>query len=325
MLTRRSLITTSVLSALIGFPPAVAAQPYPVRTVKIVIPFPPGTPSEFVIRALATSLSAKFRQPFIIENRPGGAGGTVGAAAVATAEPDGHTLLASPPGPLVTAAAMYKNLGYDPAAFVPVALLFNSPQLLAVHPSVPANSLQELIQHAKAYPRMLNFASPGYGTQPHLLGEILKQSAGIEIVHVPYKSPAAALTDLLAGQVQIYFETAPLIMPQGQAGKLRVLAIAGDHRLKQMPEVPTTRERGIPSLLGGFWSGLVAPARTPNHIAEVINVAVNEVMRSQDLQNAMETLGASHQPGTAAEFGRFISTETGRWTEIIRTSGVKVD
>ncbi len=325
MLTRRSLIAASALSALIGVPPAYTAQPYPARTVKIVVPFPPGTPSEFVIRALADSLSAKFRQPFIIENRPGGAGGTVGAAAVATAEPDGHTLLASSPGPLVTAAAMYKNLAYDPAALVPVALLFNSPQLLAVQSAVPVTSLAQLVQDARTYPRTLNFASPGYGTQPHLLGELLKESTGIEIVHVPYKSPAAALTDLLAGRVQIYFDTTPLIVPQAQAGKLRVLAIAGDRRLKQMPEVPTTRESGIPNLLGGFWSGLVAPAVTPSHIVEAINAAVNEAMQSQAFQAAMEALGASHQRGTPAEFGKFISAETEKWTAIIRASGIKVD
>ena len=325
MLTRRSLIAASALTGLAGLLPAYAAQPYPARAVKIVVPFPPGTPSEFVIRGLADRLSAKFKQPFIIENRPGGAGGTLGAAAVAAADPDGHTLLASPPGPLVTAGAIYKKLSYDPAALVPVALLFNSPQLLAVHPSVPAKSLQELVQHAKAHPRMLNFASPGYGTQPHLLGEVLKGKAEIDIVHVPYKSPAAALTDLLAGQVQIYFETAPLILPQAQAGKLRVLAIAGKSRLDHLPDVPTTREAGLPHLLGGFWSGLVAPAGTPSDIVETINSAANEAMRSQEVQSAMETLGASQQLGTPTEFGAFISAEIRRWTEIVRTSGISMD
>jgi tripartite-type tricarboxylate transporter receptor subunit TctC len=325
MLTRRSLIAASAVTGLTGVLPTYAAQPYPARTVKIVVPFPPGTPSEFVIRALADRLSARFKQPFIVENRSGGAGGTLGATTVATAAPDGHTLLASPPGPLLTAAAIYKNLSYDPAALVPVALLFNSPQLLAVHPSVPAKSLQELVQYAKAHPRTLNFASPGYGTQPHLLGEVLKESAGIDIVHVPYKSPAAALTDLLAGQVQVYFETSPLVLPQVQAGKLRVLAIAGSSRLNHLPEVPTTRESGFPHLLGGFWSGLVAPAGTPADIVEAINAAANEAVRSPEVQTAMETLGASQQLGTPAEFGAFISAETKRWTEIIRASGVKVD
>ena len=303
MLTRRSLIAASALTGLAGLLPAYAAQPYPARAVKIVVPFPPGTPSEFVIRALADRLSAKFKQPFIIENRPGGAGGTLGAAAVAAADPDGHTLLASPPGPLVTAAAIYKNLSYDPAALVPVALLFNSPQLLAVHPSVPAKSLQELVQHAKAHPRMLNFASPGYGTQPHLLGEVLKGKAEIDIVHVPYKSPAAALTDLLAGQVQIYFETRPAHTSSGASGKI---ARAGNCRKE--PSGPSAGRAddprsGLPHLLGGFWSGLVAPAGTPSDIVETINSAANEAMRSQEVQSAMETLGASQQLGTPTEFG----------------------
>ena len=174
---------------------------------------------------------------------------------------------------------------------------------------MPAKSLQELVQHAKAHPRMLNFASPGYGTQPHLLGEVLKGKAGVDIVHVPYKSPAAALTDLLAGQVQIYFETAPLILPQAQAGKLRVLAIAGKSRLDHLPDVPTTREAGLPHLLGGFWSGLVAPAGTPSDIVETINSAANEAMRSQEVQSAMETL-SEWQLGTPTEFGTFISARS---------------
>jgi tripartite-type tricarboxylate transporter receptor subunit TctC len=220
---------------------------------------------------------------------------------------------------------MYKNLSYDPAAFVPVALLFDSPQLLAVHPSVPAKSLRELTQHAKVHPRTVNFASPGYGTQPHLLGEILKARAGINIVHVPYKGPAAALTDLLAGQVQMYFETSPLIIPQAQAGKLRVLAVAGNRRLSHLPDVPTTGESGFLNLVGGFWSGLVAPAGTPAEAVATINTAANEAMRSQELQAAMEMLGASQQLGTPTDFRNFIASETRKWTEVIRSAGLKID
>jgi tripartite-type tricarboxylate transporter receptor subunit TctC len=325
MLTRRSLIVASALSGLTVSPPVYPAQGFPTRTVKIVVPFPPGTPSEVVIRTLADRLSSRFGKPFIIENRPGGAGGTLGAMTVATAHPDGYTLLASSPGPLVTAAAIYKDLGYDPAAFVPVALLFNSPQLLAVHPSVPANSLHELIQHARARPGALSFASPGYGTQPHLLGEILKRSAAIDIVHVPYKGPAAALTDLVAGQVQIYFETSPLVLPQAQAAKVRVLAVAGSSRVNYLPEVPTVQEAGFPQLLGGFWSGVVAPAGTPAGIAEAINAAINDAMRSADVRSAIEKLGGSQQPGTPSDFAAFINAETTRWTEIIRVAGLKVN
>ena len=190
---------------------------------------------------------------------------------------------------------------------------------------MPAKSLVELTQHAKAHPHTINFASPGYGTQPHLLGETLKASAGIDIVHVPFKGPAAALTDLLAGQVQMYFETSPLILPQANAGKLRVLAIAGNGRLSHLPGVPTTRESGFPNLVGGFWSGLVAPPGTPADIVATINAAANEAMRSPEVRTAIETLGASQQLGTPTEFRNFISAETRKWTEIIRSAGVKID
>jgi tripartite-type tricarboxylate transporter receptor subunit TctC len=220
---------------------------------------------------------------------------------------------------------MYKNLSYDPAALVPVALLFGSSHLLAVHPSVPAKSLQELAQHAKAHPRTISFASPGYGTIPHLLGEILKASAGIDIVHVPYRGPAAALTDLLAGQVQMCFETSPLFIPQAQAGKLQLLAVAGNRRLNHLPDLPTTPESGFPDLIGGFWSGLVAPPGTPPDIVATINAAANEAMRSQEVRAAMEILGANPQLGTPAEFRSFISAETKKWTAVIRSAGVKVE
>src|SRR5262245_57921167 len=214
MHTRRSLLFGLAASTFIGH--VRAGEAYPVRPIKLVVPFPPGTSSELVLRLIADRLTAQFGQPIVIENRPGGAGGTVGAASVANAEPDGYTLLASTPGPLVTAAALYSKLGYDPASVAPAALLFERPQLLAVPLSAPASSLAELRAHAKRHPGKISFASPGHGTQPHLLGELLKATAGIDIIHVPYRGPAPALTDLLAGQVQVYFETSPLILPQVQ-------------------------------------------------------------------------------------------------------------
>ena len=213
MLTRRVFLLATMAA---GFDPdtvGLAAEIYPSRTIKLIVPFPPGTASELISRIVADRLSSKFGHPIIVENWPGGAGGTVGAAAVASAEPDGYTLLVSPPGPLVTAGTLYKNLGYDPgSSFTPVAPLFTSPQLLAVHPSVPTQSIGELIVYCRSNPGRIAFASPGYGTQPHLLGDMFKATAGLDIVDVPYKGPAQAVTDLLAGQVQIYFESAPLIL-----------------------------------------------------------------------------------------------------------------
>ena len=309
MLNRRVLLAGLALSGL-SARLATAAQPYPTRTVKIVVPFPPGTPSEFVIRALADRLSEKFKQPFIIENRPGGAGGTLGATAVAAAEPDGYTLLASPPGPLVTAAAMFRNLAYDPAALVPVARLFESPILLAVHPSLPVKSVDELVRHAKTHPRTINFASPGFGTFPHLLGEMLKVSAGIDIDHVPYNGSAAALKDVIAGHVNMCFETSTLVIPQAEAGTLRVLATASEARVERLPETPTMPECGYPHLIGSFWSGLVAPSGTPSEIVAVINSAANEAMQSPQVATALARLAARRQTGTPERFRELITDES---------------
>jgi tripartite-type tricarboxylate transporter receptor subunit TctC len=322
MLSRRHLLLGLAAAGLGG---AQANEVFPSRPIKIVVPFPPGAPSEVVVRAVADRLASRFGQPVVVENRPGGAGGTIGAATVANAEPDGHTLLASSPGPLVTAAALYKGLGYNPADLVPVALLFESPQLLAVNPTVPARSLKELAAFAKANPGKVTFASPGYGTQPHLLGEMFKAAAGIDIVHVPYKGPANALTDMLAGQVQMGFETSPLILPLAQSGRLKVLAAASARRAALLPDVPTTAESGFAELRGGFWSGIVAPARTPVATVGTLNAAINSAMQAESIQEALLKLGAESRLGSPGDFRSFLAVETRKWTAIIKTAGLKID
>lgn len=326
MLTRRVFLLATMAA---GFDPdtvGLAAEIYPSRTIKLIVPFPPGTASELISRIVADRLSSKFGHPIIVENRPGGAGGTVGAAAVASAEPDGYTLLVSPPGPLVTAGTLYKNLGYDPgSSFTPVAPLFSSPQLLAVHPSVPTQSIGELIVYCRSNPGRIAFASPGYGTQPHLLGDMFKATAGLDIVHVPYKGPAQAVTDLLAGQVQIYFESAPLILSHAVAGKLRVIAVAGQARIRQLPDVPTTIESGFPKLVGGYWAGVLAPSGTPRGIVDRLNVAINEAMQSPDVQVTLAKLGAEAMLGSPGEFALFIAAETQKWSAVIKAAGIKID
>src|SRR5580692_11008294 len=292
MLTRRAFALAVAASATGLNIASFAAETYPARVIKVIVPFPPGVPSEIIYRLVADRLSTKFGQPVIIENRPGGAGGTVGAAAVANAAPDGYTLLASAPSPLVTAAALYKNLGYEPStSFAPIAMLFTSPNLLAVNSALPTKSLQELVGYVKSKPGKISFASPGYGTQPHLLAEMLKSEAGIDVVHVPYRGNAAAVTDLLAGQVQVYFGTPADILPHVGGGKVRVIAVADTLRFPQLPDVPTTVESGSPNLTAEFWSGILAPAGTPTSIVDQLNVAINEIMRSPDARLALNKIG----------------------------------
>src|SRR5882724_1074722 len=215
-----------------------AAQSYPNRPVKIIVPFAPGGPTEFIIRLVADRLTATLGQAFVIENRPGGAGGTIGAKSVAIAEPDGYTLLFSSPGPLVTAAAVYKNLDYDPIkSFLPIAMVIYAPQMLVVHPSVPANSIKDLVAYAKANPGKISFASSGFGTQPHMLGEMLKLMADINILHVPYRGAGQSVTDTIAGQVQMIFETTAILLPHVEGGRLRALAVCTEARSPLLPNV----------------------------------------------------------------------------------------
>jgi len=311
-------LATSIGSAL--------AQSYPTRTVNIVIAFPPGGPNEGVVRFLAEKLTLSLGQAVIIENRPGGAGGTVGTRSVASAAPDGHTLLLSPPGPLVVAPLIYKNVGYDPVkAFTPIAALFSIPQMLVVNPAVPVKSVQELVAYAKINPRKISFSSPGYGTQPHLLGEMFKLTAGIDVIHIPYKGPAAAITDLLAGQVQMYFENIGLLLPHIETGKLRALALADDARDPQLPNVPTMAESGLPQLQATYWSGIVAPAGTPASIVSRLNTEINAIMKAKEMETILAKLSARPKVGSPEDLSSFIAAETQKWTAVVNAAHIKVD
>jgi tripartite-type tricarboxylate transporter receptor subunit TctC len=327
MLTKR-LILCVVIAVSFGLlaPERASAQSYPSRVIKIILPFPPGGPTDVTARMIGDQLSSSLGQPVVVENRPGGAGGTVGAKAVATAEADGYTLLYSAPGPLVTAPAIYKNVGYDPVrAFVPIATVLSSPQLLVVNPTVPVKSMRELVAHAKANPGKISYVSPGFGTQPHLLGEMLSRTAGIDIVHVPYKGAAPAVTDLLAGQVQMYFENIATLLPHVETGKLRALALADERRHPQLPDVPTTRESGFPTLQATYWTGVLAPAGTPTAVVDRLNAAINDILKSKETAASLAKLTATPKIGSPADFAAFIAAETKTWTELINAAGIKAD
>jgi tripartite-type tricarboxylate transporter receptor subunit TctC len=275
---------------------------------------------------IADRLTAALGQPFVIENRPGGAGGTVGAKSVATAEADGYTLLFSSPGPLVTAAAVYKNLDYHPIkSFAPIAMLIYAPQMVVVHPALSAKSLAELVAYAKDNPGKITFGSSGYGTQPHMLGEMLKREAGINIIHIPYRGAGQSVSDLVAGQVQMIFETTAILLPHVEAGRLRALALASTTRSPLLPDVPTTPESGYPKLVASFWSGLLAPAGTPAAIVDKLNGAVNEILKSKEAQTGLARLNAEARIGSPQDFAVFIAAETPRWAAIANETGIKVD
>lgn len=302
------------------------AQTYPARPVRIVVPFPAGGSNDIVARIIAQKLSERNNgQSFFVENR-GGAGGNLGAEAVANSEPDGTTLLLTAPPPLTINAALYKELRYDPSkAFAPVALIASVPIVLMVHPSVGIANVRELIALAKAKPGTLYFGSSGNGSTNHLAGELLKRMTGIEIVHVPYKGAAPAMNDLIAGHIPMMFDNIPAVLPQVKGKTINAIAVAGTKRASALPEVPTVAESGVPGFEASAWFGLVAPAKTPAPVLAKLEGDIAAILKMPDVMKRFDELGA--EPGTVsgADFGRFLADETTKWSGIIRESGAKVD
>jgi len=316
-----------VLIALLlaSFAAGVSAQSsYPQKPVRIIVGYTPGGATDIVARILAGKLQEAFGQPVIVENKPG-AGSNIGSEYVAKSAPDGYTLLV---GSIANATNMvaYKNLGYDTLRdLAPISQLMSAPSVLAVHPSFPAKNLQELIALAKRDPGKYAFASTGSGGSPHLAGELLKLRAGIDLIHVPYKGAAPAMSDLLGGQVQMAFQTALSAVPHLQSGQLRAIAVAANKRLAQLPNVPTMAEAGLTEVEVSSWNGLFAPAKTPPDIiarlhAETVKALANPEVREKLLAQGAEPVGSSPE-----EFRAYIRAEIEKWGKVVRASGLRID
>ncbi len=318
---------SAILAVAIGLcavAPLSAQEAWPTRPIKIVVPYPAGGPTDVLARLVADRLSPPLGQPIIVENRPGGAGGTVGAKVVSGAEPDGYTLLISQVGALTISPSIYQGADADIAkSFAPVALVAVSPQILAVTPSLPATSLAELIAYAKQHPGKVNFGSAGVGSQPHVLGELLKLVAGIKLTHIPYRGSAPAITDLLGGQIQMMFDTPVVLLSHIQAGRLRALAITSSARSAQLPDVPTMIESGLPRLQASLWSGMLAPAGTPAAVVARLNAAFNAAMGTPETRASLQKLGAEPNAMSPEEFGRFLAAETRKWSTVVAEAGIK--
>jgi tripartite-type tricarboxylate transporter receptor subunit TctC len=301
------------------------ATAYPSRPIKLIVPYPPGG-ADVMARLVADRIAAALGQPVIVENRAGGGGGTVGAKAVANAEPDGYTLLFTSPGPLTTSPAVYRNLDYDPIkSFAPVAMIASAPFVVVVNPTVPATTMPELVDYARAHPGQISFASVGHGTLPHLFGELLKQRTGIEMVHVPYRGSGPAITDLLAGQVQLYIDNTRNMLPFVRAGRLRPLAVTSEQRASELPELPTMPESGYPEFLATYWNGLLAPASTPAPVIDELNATINASLAQPEVRANVIKLGMTPQPATPREFAALIAAEFEKWTAVARAAQIKVE
>jgi tripartite-type tricarboxylate transporter receptor subunit TctC len=323
-LVRQFAVAAACMTAILIAAPAVA-QNYPSKPVHIVVPYPPGGSNDIIARLLAQKLSESLGQQVLVENR-GGAGGNIGAEAVATAAPDGYTLLLSAPGPLTSNAALYGNLRFNPVKdFAPVALIASVPIVLMVHAAVPAKNVLELIALARAKPGTINFGSSGNGSTNHLAGELFKSMTDTKIVHVPYRGAAPAMNDLLAGHIPMMFDNMPAVLPQIAGGKIRAIAVAGSTRAKALPDLPTVAEAGVAGFDASAWFGLVAPAGTPAPVLERLSGEVGKILKSPDVIKRFTELGA--EPGTlaGAAFGAFLRDENTKWTKVIETSGAKVN
>ena len=300
------------------------AQAYPAKPIKIVVPFPAGGIADLYGRLLGARLSEPWGQPIVIENRTG-AGGNIGADAVAKSAPDGYTLVMGSFGTHAVNVSLFSSMPYDPVRdFAPIVLVLEAEGLLVVHPSVPAQSLLDLIAYARAHPGRVTFASAGMGTASHLAGELFKTMARVEMTHVPYKGNVPAITDLLAGQTSLFFGTMPTVLPHARAGKLRALATIGSVRSAAAPELPTVGET-LPGFEVNNWVGLLAPAGTPNEIVRKWNLEVNKIMQGADLKQRLLTEGARFAPNTPEEFGAFIKSEIAKWAPVVKASGARVD
>jgi tripartite-type tricarboxylate transporter receptor subunit TctC len=318
------MIRHMFVAAIIGVAALAAgeadAQTYPNRPIKMIVPFAPGG-ADVMARLVGDQITAALGQPIVIENRPGGAGGTVGTKFVTTAEPDGYTLTLASPGPITVAPAVIKTLDYDPLTqLAPVAMIATAPIVMAVHPGVPANTVREFVAHAKANPGKINFASPGFGTSSHLFGELLKQRTGIEIVHVPYRGATPAIVDLVAGQVQTFFDNVRNVQSFIQAGKLRALAVTSEKRSPGMPDLPTMAEAGIDKFIGSYWNGVLVPAGTPQPIIEKLNAVINQGLRSREAQASITRLGMEPRLGSPQDFAKLIAQEHQHWAAVARAA-----
>jgi tripartite-type tricarboxylate transporter receptor subunit TctC len=324
-LTLRSITASAVAIAVLwtSFTGAQVKE-YPVKPVRLINPFAPGGPVDFVGRSVGQELSKIWGQPVVVDNRPG-AGTTLGAGLVARAPPDGYTLMVTSVSTVV-AASVYPNLPFDAAKdFAPVAIVAYTPLMFGVHPSLPAKSVQEFVSFAKAKPGQVRYGSAGQGTITHLSGELFKSLAKIDLVHVPYKGGAPSVAATTAGEVQSVFDQSAALLPHVKAGKLRALGVTSTKRVDIAPDVPTFVESGVAGFEVIVWNAILAPAGTPRAIVETLNAHINRVLGQAELRDRLNALGLTPAGGSVAEFSTLYKREVARWAKVSKEAGVKIE
>jgi tripartite-type tricarboxylate transporter receptor subunit TctC len=312
----------ALLAALAG---AAVAQPYPAKPIRVIVPFAPGGNVDITARLVAPGLTEALGQPVVIENKPG-AGGTIGADAVAKAAPDGYTLLMGSNSTFSVAPSLYPKNPYNPLSdFAPVAMIASAPFVLVTNPGVAAKDARELVALAKASPGKLTMSSAGTGSSNHLVGELFQEISGARFTHVPYKGSGQALTDLMGGQVNLHFDQITSAASHIQAGKLKALMVTAPQRVPMLPDVPTAAEAGYPSFEATNVTGLIAPAGTPREVVEKLNAAVQKVIAQPAVRAKFAEIGAQTTGGTPDQFAAYIREDLAKWTRIVKEANVKVE
>ena len=325
MTGRRAALSLAATLAILAPHAARAADAYPAKPVRFVVAFPPGGGTDIIARSIAQKLAERIAQQVVVDNRPG-AGGNIGTDIVAKSAPDGYTMLMGSAGPLAINASLFGKMPFDPIKdLAPVTLAASTPNVLVVHPSLKAATVEELIALAKARPGEINFASSGHGTPAHLAGELFDSMAGVKMVHVPYKGAAPALADLLGGQVQLMFSTMPPALPHVKDGKLRALAVTSAKRSPAAPELPTVDEIALPGFEANTWHGVVVPAGTPGAIVARLNREIVAILHLPDVVERLSGQGAEPVGSTPREFAAYIRAETVKWARVVRESGAKAE
>jgi len=320
MFKRISIAVALTLAAGTAF-----AQAYPTKPIRIVVPFAPGGTSDILARAIGPKMTETWGQPVVVENRTG-ANGNVGAEFVVRSAPDGYTMLLSDVGALAINPSVYPNMPYDPVKdFSPVVMVSYSPHVLAVHPSVPANNIKELVAYAKANPGKLNFANSGTGGAPHLAGVDFAQRAGIQWAYIPYKGGSAAVTDVIAGVSNVLFNGMLATYPSVKGGRLRGLAVTSAERVPSAPDLPTVAESGMPGFVTGSYQGLLAAAGTPRETIAKLNAELTRILNTQDMKDMLAKQGTEVRAGTPEALGSFIANEKTRWAKVVKEAGIKAD
>jgi tripartite-type tricarboxylate transporter receptor subunit TctC len=320
----RIFLTTALIAALAtGVQPALA-QNYPSKPIRLIVPYPPGGNTDIMARALTQELSKGLGQPVVIDNR-GGAATVIGSDILAKAAPDGYTLILSTSSHAIN-VSLYRKLPFDAVAdFAPISLVASMPNILVVNPSVPVKSLSELIKLAKAKPGQINYSSSGNGATNHLAMELLKTMAGIEMVHIPYKGTADAVTSLLGGQVSVMFDAASSALPHIRSGRSRALAVSSPGRIASLPDLPTVAEAGLPGFEVGVWFGIQAPAGTPPEIVKRLNSEILRSLGVAEVRERLAGLGVDIVSSTPEEFAAFVKTEIAKWGKVVKDSGARID